>query len=143
MKPKISVCIPVYNVEKYIRNCIRSVQEQNFQDFEIIVVNDASPDGSMDLTTNVQTITKIMIPYGLKQNNTFQDFPDLITFYPKDYFCPKSYKDGKIYLTNNTVTIHHFAGSWVPKIDKIKKISQRLLGAKLTSLIVRIKRLFK
>ena len=67
-------------------------------------------DGTMDVTTNVQTITNIMLPYGLKQNNSYQDFPGLITFYPKDYFCPKSYKDGKIYLTKNTVTIHHFAG---------------------------------
>ena len=72
-------------------------------------------DGSFDLTTNVTTITNYMLPVGLKQNNTYQDFPMLITFYPKDYFCPKSYKDGKIYSTENTVTIHHFAGSWLPK----------------------------
>lgn len=72
-------------------------------------------DGSVDLTTNVVTITNYMLPLGLKQDNTYQDFPGLITFYPKDYFCPKSYKDGQIYLTDNTYTIHHFAGSWVPK----------------------------
>lgn len=72
-------------------------------------------DGTLDLTTNVATITNYMLPLGLKQNNTYQDFPDLITFYPKDYFCPKSYIDGKIHLTDNTYTIHHFAGSWLPK----------------------------
>ena len=84
-------------------------------------------DGSLDLTTNVVTITNYMLKYGLKQNNTYQDFPDLITMYPKDYFCPKSYKDGKIYLTDNTVTIHHFAGSWVSDIDKsIIEISKKL-----------------
>ena len=72
-------------------------------------------DGSMDFTTNVTTITNYMLPLGLKQDNTFQDFPGLITLYPKDYFCPKSYVDGKINLTSNTYTVHHFAGSWVPK----------------------------
>ena len=77
-------------------------------------------DGSMDLTTNVVTITNYMLPLGLKQNNTFQDFPGLITFYPKDYFCPKSYADGKIYLTDNTYTIHHFAGSWITKSDRLR-----------------------
>lgn len=75
-------------------------------------------DGGVDLTTNVETITNYMLPLGLKQNNTFQDFPGLITFYPKDYFCPKSYQDGQIYLTENTHTIHHFAGSWITKADR-------------------------
>ena len=75
-------------------------------------------DGSFDMTTNVNTITNYMLSKGLVQNNTYQDFPNLITMYPKDYFCPKSYKDGKIYLTSNTTTIHHFAGSWLT--DKIK-----------------------
>ena len=75
-------------------------------------------DGKYDLTTNVTIITNYMLPLGLKQNNTYQDFSNLITFYPKDYFCPKSYEDGKIYLTKNSYTIHHFAGSWVSEKDK-------------------------
>ncbi|MCC8035847.1 MAG: glycosyltransferase [Rikenellaceae bacterium] len=46
---QISVIIPVYNVEKYIERCIQSILKQSFQDFEIIVVNDHTPDGSMDI----------------------------------------------------------------------------------------------
>lgn len=42
--PKISVIIPVYNVEKYLPRCIESVLNQTFTDFEVICVNDASPD---------------------------------------------------------------------------------------------------
>lgn len=99
-------------------------------------------DGSFDLTTNVTTITNYMLLIGLKQNNTYQDFPMLITFYPKDYFCPKSYKDGKIYSTENTVTIHHFAGSWLPKSIKIKKSISYFLGEKITSFIKRTIRIF-
>lgn len=41
-----SVVIPVYNVEKYLRECIDSVLEQNFEDYEIILVNDGSKDSS-------------------------------------------------------------------------------------------------
>jgi glycosyltransferase involved in cell wall biosynthesis len=44
---KISVIIPVYNVEKYIEQCIQSICNQTLQDFQIIVVDDASPDNSM------------------------------------------------------------------------------------------------
>ena len=43
-RPKVSVIIPVYNVEKYIRRCMDSVTGQTLQDIEIIVVNDGSPD---------------------------------------------------------------------------------------------------
>lgn len=44
--PKISVIIPVYNVEKYLPRCLDSVLAQTFADFEIICVNDSSPDNS-------------------------------------------------------------------------------------------------
>ena len=42
--PKISVIVPVYNVEKYLRRCIDSILGQTFTDFELILVYDGSPD---------------------------------------------------------------------------------------------------
>jgi len=44
--PKISIIIPVYNVELYIRRCLDSVLLQTFTDYECILVDDASPDNS-------------------------------------------------------------------------------------------------
>lgn len=44
--PKISVITPVYNTEKYIRRCVDSILGQTFADFELILVDDGSPDNS-------------------------------------------------------------------------------------------------
>ena len=46
---KISIVIPVYNVEKYLRTCLDSVVNQTFKDIEIVIVNDGSKDGSLDI----------------------------------------------------------------------------------------------
>lgn len=42
--PKLSVIVPVYNVEQYIHKCVDSILSQTFADFELILVNDGSPD---------------------------------------------------------------------------------------------------
>lgn len=47
--PKISIIIPVYNVEKYLSKCLDSVISQTFRDFEIICINDGSPDNSANI----------------------------------------------------------------------------------------------
>lgn len=47
--PKISVVIPVYNVEKYLGKCLVSLTEQTWRDFEVIAVNDGSTDSSPDI----------------------------------------------------------------------------------------------
>ena len=44
---KISVIIPVYNVEKYLERCVESVMKQTFKNIEVILVNDGSTDGSL------------------------------------------------------------------------------------------------
>lgn len=72
-------------------------------------------DGSMDITTNVVAITNQMLKHGLIQNNTLQDFPNYITIYPKEFFCPLSWDDKQGQISENTAAIHHFAGSWLPK----------------------------
>ena len=47
--PKISVLVPVYNVEKYLKECIDSILNQTLKDIEIICINDGSTDSSLEI----------------------------------------------------------------------------------------------
>ena len=49
MKPKLSIIVPVYNMEKFLHRCIDSILSQTFNAYEIICVNDGSTDGSQDI----------------------------------------------------------------------------------------------
>lgn len=81
---------------------------------------------------NVKLITRALTNAGAKLNNCFQ-VVEGFALYPTDYFCPKDYETGIISLTENTYTIHHFSGSWIPKqqrrIIKIKKIIKSIVGS--------------
>ena len=50
---KVSICVPIYGVEKYIERCARSLFEQTYNNIEYIFVDDCSPDHSMDILKNV------------------------------------------------------------------------------------------
>ena len=74
--PKISVIIPVYNVEKYLRRCLDSVIKQTFTDFEVICVNDGSPDKSLHILeeyaakeTRIKIVTQSNQGLSMARNN--------------------------------------------------------------------------
>lgn len=53
-RSKLSIIIPVYNVEKYLKKCLESILENTFQDFELIVINDGSNDKSEQVILDVK-----------------------------------------------------------------------------------------
>ncbi len=53
-KPKISIGIPLYDTEKYLEKCLKSVLSQSLNDFELILVDDCSPDNSIKIAHNYQ-----------------------------------------------------------------------------------------
>lgn len=100
------------------------------------------PDGTLDITTNVIRISNTCREYGLRLDNTLQTVRGF-TLLPKDYLCPIEHEGHKLHLTENTLCIHHFAGSWVTGKALWKKRVARLLGSNLTLLIIKIKRWFR
>lgn len=68
-KPTVSVVMPVYNGELFIAESIRSVMQQSFRDWELIVVDDASADASVDLLQAVCAEDERIRPIQLQQNS--------------------------------------------------------------------------
>ncbi len=73
--PKISVIIPVYNVEKYLKECLDSVVNQTLKDIEIICINDGSTDAALDILREyenkdhrIKVISKHNSGYGASMN---------------------------------------------------------------------------
>lgn len=47
--PAISLIIPLYNAVRHLRGCLNSVKAQTFTDFEVLLINDGSTDGTVDM----------------------------------------------------------------------------------------------
>ena len=58
---KVSVLVPVYNVEKYLAQCLRSICRQTLQDIEIIVINDGSTDQSRDIIRTFENDPRVRV----------------------------------------------------------------------------------
>lgn len=53
-KIKISIIVPIYNASSFLEKCVRSIMNQNFQDIEIICINDGSVDNSLEILKKLQ-----------------------------------------------------------------------------------------
>lgn len=70
---KISVIVPVYQVEKYLEACLNSLVQQTLKDIEILVINDGSTDGSQDIINVFQAKYPHKIKAFSKQNGGLSD----------------------------------------------------------------------
>lgn len=119
---------------KWIEDLLKEYDERRF----------ILPDGSYDTTPNTQIITKVtMEEYGWKPQNEHEVLKEGLNIYPFDYFCAKDLQTGRIDISENTHTIHHFSGSWLSRRDKLKSKIQRIIGPQATQFVVNVKRKIK
>ncbi len=77
ISPKLSIVLPVYNTEKYLRKCLTSIFENKFQDFELIIINDGSPDNSEQIILEFKQKYQDKIVYIKKENSGISDTRNL------------------------------------------------------------------
>lgn len=82
--------------------------------------------GQQDFTTVVERVTELLIRHGLKHSLEIQKIEG-ITIFPPEYFNPMDMSTGKIHITENTYSIHHYAGSWCSGTQKIHKILYKMI----------------
>lgn len=99
------------------------------------------PDGTLDLTTIVERTTRVLKKHGLVDAKDVQTVGD-INIYPPEYFCPIDMDTGKLNITDNTYSIHRFAGSWESKTNifrgKVYRFINRYFGKKTADAIKKI-----
>ena len=99
-------------------------------------------DGTINICTVVERVTEQLKKEEINLDGNITIVND-ITIYPEDFFCPLNYANGKLNITDNTVSIHHYETSWQSKKDKFKMSVKRRLPSKLVSFIMRLKSWFK
>ena len=97
--PKVSVIVPIYNVEKYLEKCLDSLVNQTLEDIEIILVNDGSTDNSGEIAKKYANKYKDKIIYLEKENGGLSDARNYGLEYVKgDYI---SFVDSDDYISKN------------------------------------------
>lgn len=157
--PKISVIIPVYNSEVFIEQCIQSLKNQSFTDFEAILIDDASTDTSLSRIANATKDDDRFVVIEQTENkgpsatrNIGMDYAkgEYITFLDSDdQFVPSAFRTLYNMATQHELDLIDFAGApayeteqvkelWTENIDKRSPIPGVLTGKELFCEYIRL-----
>lgn len=112
---RVSVIVPIYNVEQYLRECLESIRVQNYPDLEVLMINDGSPDGSAAIAAEFAAadrrfvlITKKNGGLGAARNTgiehatgefiTFVDSDDAIPHFAYRHMVDSLYRSGSDFV---------------------------------------------
>lgn len=86
--------------------------------------------GIFDRTPCPDVDTRTLLDIGLKRDGTLQELKGL-TILPSEYLCPIDFKTGEFVMTENTISIHHFDGTWYGLAEKIKRAVKSIVPVSL------------
>ncbi len=75
-------------------------------------------DENENSITVVKRVTDLLVTHGYDPRKRTVQKVCGINIYPREYFCPMEYRSGKMTITDNTRTIHHFSESWMSPLER-------------------------
>jgi glycosyltransferase involved in cell wall biosynthesis len=124
--PRISVIIPVYNVETYIEKCINSVLNQTFEDFELILVDDRSPDRSVELAKELLK-GQSRIPYRIISKEINEGL--------------SAARNTGIENANGSYLLFIDSDDWIEK-ETLQKLSESVVSTEAEMVICRVRQIY-
>lgn len=103
-------------------------------------------DNTLNLETICETSSRYFYKHGMKSEDVHQHISGF-HLYPKEFFNPMDHSTGRIYLSKETVSIHHYAASWASgkgkRNVKISRMLRNVFGEKVTGIVKKIYRFVK
>jgi glycosyltransferase involved in cell wall biosynthesis len=127
--PRLSVVMPVFNAEKYLDQAIQSILKQTYKNFEFIIVNDGSTDGSIDIIKKYQKKDKRIILINNKNTGISAALNEAIkiskgSFIARmdadDVSLPKRFETQIKYIIKNNLDL---CGSWIQLFKKSRLLN--------------------
>lgn len=137
MKKKISILIPVYKAEKYISQCLLSILRQTYQNLEIVIVDDATPDCSMEIVEDLIKKNEKPFEFKILHNDKNQGIAsvrnklldnatgDYILFVDSDDYIEPTAVESLVDIAENTGCDIVRSGYFEVKGNSIKEIKQK------------------
>lgn len=156
MKPKVSIIVPIYNTEKYLKRCMDSVLNQTLKEIEVILVDDQSPDGAPELCdwyatqdNRVKVIHKKNGGLGFARNSgmeiatgeyvAYLDSDDYVerNMYECLYHYAKQHSADTViagfYMNEDDKRVSPYAGRFFDTPDSVRNVLFNLIGANRTA----------
>ena len=141
--PKVSVIVPVYNVERYLERCINSLLDQTFSDYEIICIDDCSPDNSYEILkkySNLSSKVKVLsneknLGLGLtRERGIAESSSEYIMFVDSDDYVARDYLETYYHAMEESDDIDVVIGGYIRDIDgkKRKHLPQNSVWSSIT-----------
>lgn len=104
---EISVIIPVYNSEKYLKKCMESLMNQSFDDFEVLIINDGSTDNSQKIIDEYVTLRPDVFKTYYKENGGQSSARNYVIKYAKGNYI--TFLDSDDYIAEDYLKVLHSA----------------------------------
>lgn len=117
-----------YDSMNYLGTAVMASSPHNVLFCEFLAHYNQMKYSTDSLQPNNVVLSEMLSHKGVTLNNTFCNLNDLIYIYPIDYLIVQTYEDFKMYLTENSYSIHHYEATWFPWIGRMRLKMLKCIG---------------